>query len=123
MAIVQYPDNWPKLNLAKPYSPVSPFIATQLQGGLTRRRRMFTAVPVPFSGSIVFLNRDDAYAFTQWFKNDLQDGVLPFEIPLLTSAGYKKELVSFVDMYVETSITSTAVKFDVKLQITLRPVK
>lgn len=123
MAIIQYPDNFPKIKLQKEYRPVSPLIVSQLQSGRTRRRRGFTAVPVLFNSTITFPNREAAYEFTQWYKDDLKDGVNPFEIDLLTSAGYQKELVAFNEIYREETLTKGAVVFHVSLEIALRPVK
>ena len=121
MAAVQWPVDWPLLMREKTLRPVAPFISTQFETGRSRNRRWFTAVPVHFDGVLVFKSQAMAAEFPEWFRDDIEDGVIPFEVPILSSVGKTTELVKFRDMYTEQVVTDSIFRFTLPLEILLRP--
>lgn len=83
---ILWPAHFPAPMLGdKNFAPIEPGLATDLNNGRTRRRRAFTATPVPFAVTLLFKSDEVAAEFEDWYDLTLDDGthwfLMPFDTP------------------------------------------
>lgn len=97
--MIFWPSELPMPRIGTEYKPVDPQLRTPMQSGRTFVRRNFTAVPVNFTASWVIKGDANAALFEDFYRLDLEDGTLWFEMPLLLPQGRGERLVQFQGIY------------------------
>lgn len=96
---IYYPSALPRgLHSGRTYQLQSPLMRSSLASGRARQRRRFTSVPEMASISWLFTD-GQGQAFEAWWRDQLVDGSLWFEMPLDMPLGYKNYTCRFTDVY------------------------
>ncbi|MCY1440779.1 hypothetical protein D9M71_570640 [compost metagenome] len=95
----KYPDSLPRpLKADRAFEMIDPLVATPFDSGQTRWDRRFTDVPTETPVSFIF-NDAQCQAFQAWYRDQLADGALWFDMPLRSPIGRRDEQCHFVRGY------------------------
>lgn len=118
---------WPKqlpcgLRAGYSLSTADPVRRTEMENGRFRARRVFKDVPTTASISWLMTSKQ-AQIFELFHDSDLNGGVLPFDIPLLTPLGMEYHTVRFVEMFSGPELAANKKwKYSAKIQLLKRAI-
>lgn len=96
---IYYPEGLPLgLYSGRAYQVVSPLQRSELTSGRAMQRRRFTSVPEMAQVSWLFSDVQGRL-FEAWWRDQLVDGALWFEMPLDTPLGLMNYTARFTDIY------------------------
>ena len=97
---INYPKDYLPCALKENFGlqPISPIKRTTMTTGRSRQRRAYTSVPTETPVAWIFTD-GQAQLFEAWFRDDIKDGALWFNMPLMTPLGSDDYVCRFVDIY------------------------
>lgn len=105
------------------FTPVSPLISTDMQGGGTIQRRRYRSTPTNAELTWTYMSDLQAQAFMAWVKDVINDGQAWFEINLKTPEGFMPYKCQFRDMYDGPTLMGACYwGFTVPVRLARRPV-
>lgn len=120
---IYYPTGLPLgLHSGRSYQVVSPLMRSELTSGRARQRRKFTSVPEMASISWLF-SSSEGHAFEAWWRDQLVDGALWFEMPLKTPQGLGDYTCRFTGVYTGPSRVGPELwAYSAELELRERPI-
>lgn len=79
--MITWPSELPLMQIGSTYSPVDPQLRTQSQSGRTIVRRLFSGTPENFDARWI-MTGTQAIIFERFYRNDLENGSLWFDMPV-----------------------------------------
>ena len=103
------------------FTPGNASIRTDMEAGLARVRRRFTAVPTEYKVTWKF-TREELGIFEKFYQEDLFDGTAWFNIPLVNGVGETNHVARFKEPYsAQTGLREFSWVVTATLEVVSRP--
>lgn len=118
--IIRWPENLPTIQFGSAFTLVDPQLRSGAGVGYEELDRNFTGVPMDFPARLM-LTGDQGVEFIRFYNEDISNGTLWFEMPLLTPVAERFYFVKIMSAYRFRRVGCDMWEFSFDSQLYLRP--